>query len=172
MPIPLIWLGAGLAVCYATGAATKEFKKVNSNVRFFPGEGKRPVSAEDGAIVCCGIYGLFEHTGIWIDNTIIELKGNGLIRAISPERFLQNRSGEHIYIACDQRDRPLIEPLIIQRAASKLYQYSEYHVLDNNCHRFVWKCLSDQNHSITSFSDLNQAIFKHFKSTISWQPLN
>lgn len=48
-----------------------------------------------GAIVCCGVGGVLEHTGIWTeDNMIIEFDGNGLIKPISPTRFIKERSGK------------------------------------------------------------------------------
>ena len=61
-----------------------------------------------GAIVYCGIAGVLDHTGIWLDdNTIVELDGNGLIKPISSQRFLAERSGKQIFIACDSLAQPL-----------------------------------------------------------------
>ena len=172
MPIPLLWIGAGLAACYAGGAAQKRYKESNLKVEHFPGEGNQSASPMNGCIVCCGIYGVFEHTGIWCDGAIIELRGNGLIRAISPERFIQDRSGDDIFIACDNQCNPLIDKNTIQRATAQLYQYSEYHVIKNNCHRFVWQCISGESRSLTSFLEFNDALFSHFNCPISWQPIN
>lgn len=129
MPIPLLWIGAGIAACYAGGVAQKRYKESNLKVGHFPGEGTQIISPINGSIVCCGIYGVFEHTGIWCDGTIIELRGNGLVRAISPERFIEDRTGDQIFIACDNDCAPLIDPITIERASAKLYQYSEYHVI-------------------------------------------
>ena len=59
-----------------------------------------------GALMVCEIFHLFEHTGIYIgDGQIVELQGTGLIRSVSTGRFMQNRSGEELLVACDNRDR-------------------------------------------------------------------
>jgi hypothetical protein len=163
MPIPLLWLGAGIAACYAGGVAQKRYKESTLSVDHFPGEGTTGASVINGAIVCCGI---------WCDGAIIELRGNGLIRAISPERFIQDRSGDQIYIACNDKSQPLINENSLARATSKLYQYSEYHLIKNNCHRFVWQCISGESRPLTSFLELNNALFTHFACPISWQPIN
>ncbi|WP_343855561.1 lecithin retinol acyltransferase family protein [Aliiglaciecola litoralis] len=140
----------------------------SASVVHYPGELDHLVVPQDGAIVCCGIFGVFEHSGIWIDNNIIELRGNGLIRGISPVRFLQNRSGNTIHLLCDSNMKPLIDPQTVTRAVARLYEYSEYHVLRNNCHNFVWQCVSGNNALISSFYDLNQALSRHFACTLSW----
>ncbi|MBA6254845.1 MULTISPECIES: hypothetical protein [unclassified Colwellia] len=37
---------------------------------------------EIGAIFCCGVGGILDHTPLWVgDNTIVELDGNGFIKA-------------------------------------------------------------------------------------------
>lgn len=171
MPLPLFWLGAGLATLVATDRAIESARNGRGRVRHYPGEGKVPVKAQSGAIVCCGIYGMFDHTGIWVDDSVVELRGNGLIRGISPERFLHNRSGEKIYLLCDLAGNPLIAKDAASRAAEQLFQYSEYHVMKNNCHRFVWRCVSGINTPITSFHDLNQSLHQFFACPLSWQPL-
>ena len=112
------------------------------------------------------------HRGVWVDGNIIELKGNGLIRGISPKRFLQERSGENIYIACDNKNNPLIQSETADRAVSRLFTYSEYDVMKNNCHKFVWQCISDDNLPLTRFSELNQKMAEHFASEINWHPIN
>ena len=168
MPAPLIWLGVGLATLYATDQLSKHANKKQNRIRHYPGESDLPVKPVDGAIVSCGIFGVFDHTGIWLDGSIIELKGNGLIRAISPERFIDNRSGEDIFVATDENAIPLAESLTCERAADRLYQYSDYHVIENNCHRFVWNCLSGTNEKITRFTELNSCLHNHFACPISW----
>lgn len=171
MPAPLIWLSVGLAALYAGDKVTKAHREGRSKVNHYPGEDGFAVSPNDGAIVCCGIYGVFDHTGIWVDDSIIELRGNGLIRGISPERFLHNRSGEQIYVLCDDKMQPLIGERIVQRAIDSLYQYSDYDVITNNCHRFVWRCLTGESHSITSFRDLNLELSELFNTQLNWQPI-
>ncbi|MCV2884126.1 hypothetical protein OE749_05425 [Aestuariibacter sp. AA17] len=168
MPAPLVWLGLGLASLYASDSLTKAYQRTKGRVVYYPGESELPVKPVNGAVVTCGIFGVFDHTGIWCDDHIVELKGNGLIRGVSPERFLHGRSGEKIYVACDQADQPLIAPEAFQRASEQLFQYSRYHVLDNNCHRFVWQCLSGQRERLTRFTELNTRMCQHFSTPIHW----
>ncbi len=168
MALPLLWLGAGALALLATKEYSNE-TRIKSRIALMPSEGKQSVIPVDGAIVSCGIYGLFEHTGIWLDGNIIELKGNGLIRGISTKRFLQNRSGEFIYIACDQAEQPLVAELAAKRATEQLFQYSEYHLFKNNCHKFVWQCISGEKQQLTRFSDLNSKMAAFFNSSIHWQ---
>ncbi|MCU7553985.1 hypothetical protein OCL06_05175 [Alteromonas sp. ASW11-19] len=171
MPLPLLWLGAGLAAAYATSQWVREQQKADGHIRHFPGEHAEQVKPVDGALVCCGIYGLFQHTGIWLGGNIIELKGNGLVRGISPERFLHNRSGERIYIACHSNHRPLVDPKAAARALARVYSYSEYDVLNNNCHRFVYEMITGEVKPITRFGELNAAVSRYFSACIHWQPM-
>ncbi|MFT4939269.1 MAG: hypothetical protein ACI88A_002308 [Paraglaciecola sp.] len=168
MALPLIWLGAGLAALYA-GAKYTDSKSYRGAVAHMPGEGDVSVMPVDGCIVSCGVFGVFDHTGVWIDGNIIELKGNGLIRGISPQRFLGERSGDEIFVACCAQSIPLVAQDIYARTVNQLYQYSEYDLMRNNCHKFVWRCISGQNEAITRFTELNNKMAKHFGTHISWQ---
>ncbi|MFC3095574.1 hypothetical protein DRW07_08350 [Alteromonas sediminis] len=170
MPLPLVWIGAGIAALAAGNHLLKEQQKSEGIIGCYPGDDPTRVKPKDGSIVCCGIYEIFEHSGIWVDGRIVELKGNGLIRAVSPARFLDDRSGEKIYIACDQSRNPLYDATAVERAVSKIYQYSDYHVLNNNCHRFIRQCLTGEDERITRFGELNEALHRHFSSAIYWQP--
>ncbi|GAC14831.1 hypothetical protein [Aliiglaciecola lipolytica] len=172
MPVPLIWIGAGLAAIYA-GDKVRQANKVNRQfVQHYPGEVKSIVSPKDGAIVCCGIYGVFEHTGIWVDGNIIELKGNGLIRGISPQRFLTGRSGNQIFVLCDTYADPLIAPKAVESSVARLFEYTRYDLIRNNCHRFVSQCVAQTNQPVTSFSDLNRVLHAYFKTALCWYPTN
>lgn len=171
MPLPLVWLGAGAAALYAGTKFTRELQKSRGYINHFPGESKIPVKPTDGAVVCCGIYEVFQHSGIWVDGQIIELRGNGLIRAISPERFLSERSGNVIYVACDESLSPLVREGAAESAASRVFEYSEYDLIENNCHRFTLSCATGANQAATRFSDLNQGLQQLFKTPIHWQPL-
>lgn len=168
MPAPLIWLGAGLAALYAGDKLSKQHLRNNNIVNHYPGESDALVSPVNGSIVCCGIYGVFDHTGIWVDGDIIELKGNGLVRAISPERFLDNRSGDAIFVLCNGSEQPLVSENGLNNAVNLLYSYSEYDVLSNNCHRFVWQCVSDSNQKVTSFYELNTELSSFFSESLNW----
>jgi hypothetical protein len=55
---------------------------------------------------------------------------------------LQQGSGDYIYIACDDKHNPLIHIGAADRAFSQLSSYSKYDVISNNCHKFVWHCIS------------------------------
>ncbi|MCW8108687.1 lecithin retinol acyltransferase family protein [Alteromonas ponticola] len=169
MPIPLIWLGAGLVAAAAGVEYAREQQKASGDVRVFPGECKGEVEPVDGAIVCCGIYGVFQHTGIWLDGKIVELAGTGLIRAISPARFLANRSGEKIFVACDKKLNALTSPDIIRRTAQTIFQYSKYDVVENNCNRYVNRCMTGTNPAITRFAQLNASISRHYSTPVNWQ---
>ena len=169
MPVPLIWLGAGIAALYAGDKLNKSNRENRLRIHHYPGEGKRLIEPVNGALVCCGIYGMFDHTGIWVDGDIIELKGNGLIRGVSPDRFMENRSGEEIYILCDINGNALVAPNTTNNAVAKLYQYSEYHIISNNCHRFVWNCINGDDKKITSFKELNDELHQFFGCALSWQ---
>ncbi|WP_034474170.1 hypothetical protein [Aestuariibacter salexigens] len=171
MPAPLIWLGAGLAAIYAGSQYARHEQKRAGHVGVFPGDCDIPVRPENGAIVCCGIYELFQHTGIWVEDSIVELKGNGLVRAVSPHRFIEDRSGNQVYVACDAQLNVLHDELSAQRAARQVYQYLDYDVIDQNCHRFVWETLSGRDARITRFAELNACLCDYFSTPVHWQPL-
>lgn len=171
MPIPLLWLGAGLAAAYASSQIAREKQVSDGHIRHFPGEDSTVVMPEDGAVVCCGIYEVFQHTGIWLDGQVVELKGNGLIRAISPQRFLQDRSGNRIYVACNAAHGPLVDEQCITRMLPRLYEYSEYDLISNNCHRFVNQCVTGLSARITRFAELNGSLSAHFGTRLHWQPI-
>ncbi|WP_416308380.1 hypothetical protein [Neptunicella sp. SCSIO 80796] len=170
MPIPLLWLGAGLGSLALGHHIHKEQQRSRYTVGYFPGEDHLMVTPRNGSVVCCGIYGVFEHSGIWFDDQIIELKGNGLIRAISPARFLANRSGERIFVACDAQKQPLLERQCANRAVARIFNYDRYDLFQNNCHRFTWQCVSGQSTKVTQFSDLNDKLSELFSTPVHWQP--
>ncbi|MDC8831237.1 hypothetical protein [Alteromonas gilva] len=141
------------------------------SVDVYPGESKRQVEPLEGAVVCCGIYGLFEHTGIWVADHIVELHGSGLVKAISPQRFLTDRSGASIYIACNAQLQPLVQEGASQRAIQRIFTYINYSALSRNCHRFTAECITGLPSDVCSFSDLNAALSRAFKTPVSWYPL-
>lgn len=170
MPLPLVWIGAGLAAIAAGNHLVKEQQKSAGIVGHHPGDSHVRVEPKNGSIVCCGVYEVLDHSGIWVDGRIVELNGNGLIRAVSPARFLDDRSGEKMFVACDETFSPLFDEVAAERAASQVFQYSDYHVLNNNCHRFVRSCLTGDNKRITAFTELNEILSEHFAAAIHWQP--
>jgi hypothetical protein len=168
MPVPLLWLGAACLGLYASNKANSAYLKSTNTVRKLPGESSKRVVPRNGAVVTCGIYGVLDHTGIWLNGNIYELSGAGLIRAVSPNRFLHNRSGDKIYVACDERFLPLAAPEVAQRCTDNLYELRDYHVLENNCHQFVLEMLTGKKAEITSFSELNEALSSLFLTSVNW----
>ncbi|GGW88978.1 hypothetical protein [Alteromonas halophila] len=169
MALPLVWLGVGLTAWAGTQIA-REKQVSDGHIKHFPGEDSTMVKPQDGTVVCCGIYGVFQHTGIWVDDHIIERHGNGLVRAISPRRFLANRSGSRIYAACDEHHTPLIANGAADRAVSRIYEYADYDVIDNNCHRFTLACTGATSTNVTRFAQFNAALSQQFATVIHWQP--
>lgn len=176
MAIPLVWLGAAAAATYMGIKHSHKITQTRGFVDSFPGDSNVPVAPKNGAVVCCEVYSVLDHTGIWVDDTIVELNGNGLVRAISAQRFLAERSGNQIFIACDEFDEPLITHKTDARAISHVYEYREYDLLKNNCHRFVWEMVTGKSAShsagMTRFTDLNQHLSSLHDSPISWHVLD
>ncbi len=190
MPLPLLWIG-GAIIGAGLIADEKQKRKQTERDRLLGLAPKEPeadkhlglgpslidrslrqVAPKPGAIVCCYVYGMIEHTGIWLgDNMLIELHGSGLVRVVSVKRFLAGRTGTQIYLACDHQHQPLINPLVLSRAESKVYQYREYDLFDNNCHRFVYACLTDIEVSLPSFNQFNAKLAEHFGEVIYWDEM-
>ncbi|MGI2260387.1 hypothetical protein [Shewanella sp. GXUN23E] len=148
------------AATAAEGAALTPSILFNSNTRVTP---------EVGSIVCCHVYGVIEHTGIWLgDNSIAELHGSGLVRAVSAKRFLAGRSGDCIYLACSHDHRALACQQAAVRASESMFTYRDYQLLDNNCHRFVWYCLTGDESRISSFDGLSIKLAALFSQAIYW----
>jgi len=127
------------------------------------------VQPKVGAIVCCGLGRILDHTGIYIgDNTIVELSGSGLVKAISMKRFLSERSGKQIFIACDSKTQPLVNDLAAKKVTEQIFNYYEYDVINNNCHRFIWQCFAQRDEDISTFKSLNYKIAEYYNRVIYW----
>lgn len=191
MALPLLWLGAAAISAFAVKGLADDRKNQQqkrsysyrakslddlepheSPVAIYPTDlfhTYEVVEPEFGAIVCCGIGGVLDHTGIWVgDNTIIELDGRGLIKPISRERFIDNRSGKNIFVACDSKANCLTSEIAAHRAIKQIYQYQDYHVIDNNCHQFIWQCFNANGKPVTTFKQLNEQLAVHFNRQIYW----
>lgn len=191
MPLPLLWIGAAAASALTIKSLSDDRKSQQRNrARSFRAQSLKDLDAHQspiaiyptdvfdteqtveprvGAIVCCGIGGVLDHTGIWVgDNTIIELDGNGLIKPVSPFRFTDDRSGKGIFIACDSLGAPLVCELAAQRAIEQIYQVRDYHLFDNNCHQFIWECFAPNGKAITTFKSLSIQVAKQFDRVIYW----
>ncbi|GHB74907.1 hypothetical protein GCM10008107_25570 [Psychrosphaera saromensis] len=122
-----------------------------------------------GSLVCCEVFNLFDHSGIWIDqDTIIELSSNGLVKAVSANRFLADRSGENIFVACNAKHQPIIVEGCEDRAVNSVFTYREYDVLENNCHRFAYYCLSNKDVKVSRFARLNELLITMVEQNIYW----
>jgi hypothetical protein len=122
-----------------------------------------------GAVVVCEIFHLFEHTGIYIgEGQIVELQGSGLVRAISINRFFDNRSGKHLLVACDPHGQVLVGQGCYDRAIRQIYTVQDYDLIDNNCHRFTQHCVSGRNLPMTSFFDLKTELARLWRTDIHW----
>lgn len=126
-----------------------------------------------GAVIACEIFHLFEHTGIYLgDDVIVELQGTGLVRAISSQRFLADRTGEELLVACNRHGEVLASNQVAERAAHRIYTSEGYDLLRNNCHRFTYSCVSGISEEITSFFDLKMALKAWWRQDIRWQIIN
>ncbi|GHE98083.1 hypothetical protein [Thalassotalea profundi] len=191
MPLPLLWLGAATLSAvtvktladdrklqqqkrkqYRTVQTLSHLERHESPIATYPSEiltTLQLVKPKIGAIVCCGIGGVLDHTGIWVeDNMIIELDGEGLIKPISPRRFTKERSGKDIFIACDSNGEPLSCPLAASRAIEKIFTHVPYHMIDNNCHQFIWQCFKPNDVPLSTFKSLNLRLAQHFDRKIYW----
>ncbi len=122
-----------------------------------------------GAIVSCSVFSAFDHTGIWLDEqTIVELHGTGLIKGVTPARFLSKRSGNAIFVACDSKGEPLTIAGAFERSVGEIYNFREYDFIDNNCYRFTWYCASGEDKVIKSFNDFNRTLAQHHGKTVYW----
>lgn len=198
MALPLLWLGAA-----ALSALTmkelgddrkqqqrkrkqsryaqkfSDLKEYESPIATYPTDlltTETSVKPVIGAIVCCGLAGVLDHTGIWLgDDTIVEVDGNGLVKPVSSQRFLTERSGKQIFIACDSTGIPLALPETADNAADQLFNCIDYHLFDNNCHQFVWQCIHANNtrrSTVTTFRQLNEKMAQFYNRVIYWDLLN
>lgn len=123
-----------------------------------------------GALVVCEIFHLFDHTGIYVgDGQIVELQGTGLVRSVSIPRFMENRSGEELLVACDSLGKPLENHAAAERAVSQIFTFQTYDLISNNCHRFCGHCFTGRNWPVTSFFDLRQVLEQHLRQQIRFE---
>lgn len=122
-----------------------------------------------GAVVICEIFHLFEHSGIYIgEGQIVELQGSGLVRSVSINRFFDNRTGNHLLVACNSKAEVMASTETAQRAIEQIYTYQRYDLLLNNCHRFTQTCVSGRNLPITSFFDLKTELSSFWRADLQW----
>lgn len=123
-----------------------------------------------GAVAVCEIFHLFEHTGIYIgEGEIVELQGTGLVRSVSINRFFDNRSGNHLLVACNSAGEVIASPECAERAVCQIFTYQRYDLFTNNCHRFTQACVSGRSLPITSFFDLKTELSRFWRTDVCWQ---
>ena len=194
MALPLLWLGAAaLSAIAAKGLADdrkslqkqrsstgrpqtlNDLERHESPVATYPTEiftTEQVVKPQVGAIVCCGIGGIggiLDHTGIVVDDdTIVELDGKGLIKPVSTRRFTAERSGKQIFIACDSTANPIVDKNAALLAMEQIFQYRDYHFIENNCHQFIWQCFEPGDTSLFTFKELNIRLAQKFDRKVYW----
>ena len=127
---------------------------------------------ENGSVVCCDIFGAFTHTGIWLNGGVVELAGSGLVRSVSPQRFLHDRSGDRIFIMGDAHANVLCHHDAAENAQQRIFEYIHYDVMSNNCNRFVASCYGLANtHEIMLFDELTEKLSNFFKCPLVFYPV-
>ncbi len=122
-----------------------------------------------GSIVYCNLgvsTATVEHTGIYIGNgKIVELQGKatgGKIAVVNRKQFLKNRNlGSYsIWVACyGDSTRAIGDELVAQRAKAEVGNSRNYHLLQENCHRFTSGCMTG------NFKN-NDTLFVNLRNTI------
>lgn len=180
MPLPLLLIGTAVGALLAHDNQKIYLKKLDEDrlVLSKPTVGREPseilpssmsTNLIAGTIVCCEVFEAFIHTGVVVDNnTIIELHGSGLIRAVSKERFLKQRSGKHIFIACDRSGAPFNFSLIESLAPQDVFNFYEYDLLKVNCYRHTWRWLCGVDVVVESFTDFNDKLSTKLNEKIYW----
>ncbi|MCS6235212.1 hypothetical protein G3495_08720 [Shewanella baltica] len=174
MPLPLLWMDSAVigAVLLADerekrqqlerdrilGKAPK-YPFANRAMVAAPSQwqkGLKQVAPIPGSIVSCYVFGVIEHTGIWLgDDCLVELHGSGLVRAVSVKRFLAGRTGSQIYLACNHLHQPLIADTVLTRAEQAIYQ-----------------CFSQRGEEVVKgFNELNKKLAEHFNQGIYWDEM-
>jgi len=125
-----------------------------------------------GSILCCKLR-IFEHTGIYVGNgMVVELHGSGVIRLVNFHQFV--RQGRQIYVACHPQDGELADESTAQNAEAQIGKRWGYHLVQNNCHRFTYGCLSENFRSqVNLFWKLEEGIRQKYQlnTAIYWRPL-
>ena len=122
-----------------------------------------------------------DHSGIYLGyGNVAELDGSGKIMVRHLDDFLKGdrswRCGQKIYAAYDSKNRKfLAEDQIALRAIESLCQIRDYHVTNENCHKFSTGCITGNfDNDVTFLSDLEGNVIKHFclgETEFEWRQL-
>jgi hypothetical protein len=116
-----------------------------------------PVTPHKGCVVYCKLIGNAEHTGIYNGRGIVELDGDGQIREVSPQEFINGPDGARlsvekgIYVSCDKDGYPLSSAESCERANRMIGCNRDYNLVFDNCHQFTCGCLSRNFENSSNF---------------------
>ncbi len=105
------------------------------------------VRPRPGSVMHCALMVNLEHLGVFVKrDRIVELEGEGDIRAIDPDEFLNSslvRTGSDIYVACDTKTGVVLGSKdIAMRAGMMTGEKRDYNLLLDNCHQFTSGCIT------------------------------
>ncbi len=100
-----------------------------------------------GSIVYCDlVFGISEeiqHSGVYVGKGhIVGLNRDGYIRSENYSHFTSGGLGWSIYVSCDKYGNPVGSKETALRAENKIDTFTNYHALNNNCHKFSSGCLT------------------------------
>lgn len=135
------------------------FKNVKRHLAYWTESSEEPAI---GSVIFCKLVGNAEHTGIFIghlgeyDKCIVELGGDGEIRLVTPQKFLEGPSGLRlsgiaIYSSCDESGNPIGNYQVADRAKNMIGTTRNYNVAMDNCHQFSCGCLSGNFENSNNF---------------------
>lgn len=133
------------------------------------------VRPRPGCVMHCALLAVADHSGVFVSrNKIAELEGEGDIRCILPDVFLNSSfmRGSNIYVACDKKTGVVIgSRKIAIRANDMAGGVRDYNIILDNCHQFTSGCISgDFNNPNNFFWMLEELIIKKMNRgrPISW----
>lgn len=113
-----------------------------------------------GSILHCALFGA-DHTGIYIGNgEIVELQGNGSIRATDVKGFMEGTNAISIYVACNKQHQPLGGIEIARRAEEMLGTNRQYNIIMDNCHQFTTGCITGNFENSNNFFTFVEDVVK------------
>ena len=84
------------------------------------------------------------------------------------QRFLTNRSGETIFVACNRDGDAIQAVLDEQLIANEVFKSYDYHVSKRNCYFHSWYCITGEVKQFASFEQFNTALKQKFGHSIFW----
>lgn len=108
----------------------------------------------EGSVLYCDLlFGVMEHSGIYIgNNKIIHLNKHGVLEIVSPEEFVSGTTAVSIYVGCI--DGIAVGTSQVKNRALnflKNNRYLDYNAILNNCHIFSSACLTGKLENSCTF---------------------